>query len=82
MVVGVHDVSKAFPKDKIPMQRSGSTEEMGGGYSSSRIEAMEWKADCGNLGVVLFMAGKAGAYMTGCVIVTDGGRLSVLPSTY
>lgn len=33
-------------------------------------------------GIVLFLAGKAGAYNNGCVLVNDGGRLSVLPSTY
>jgi NAD(P)-dependent dehydrogenase (short-subunit alcohol dehydrogenase family) len=33
-------------------------------------------------GVMLFLASKAGAYNNGCVIVTDGGRLGVLPSTY
>lgn len=62
MVAGVHDMNAAVPKEKIPMQRNGTKEEMGG--------------------VVLFIAGKAGGYMNGCVVVTDGGRLSIMPSTY
>jgi NAD(P)-dependent dehydrogenase (short-subunit alcohol dehydrogenase family) len=33
-------------------------------------------------GAVLYMAGRAGAYLNGSVIVVDGGRLGVLPSTY
>ncbi|PMD35035.1 short chain dehydrogenase/reductase [Hyaloscypha variabilis F] len=33
-------------------------------------------------GLVLFLTSKAGAYLSGSVIVTDGGRLSVLPSSY
>jgi NAD(P)-dependent dehydrogenase (short-subunit alcohol dehydrogenase family) len=33
-------------------------------------------------GAVLYMASKAGAYLNGSVIVVDGGRLGVLPSTY
>jgi hypothetical protein len=30
----------------------------------------------------LYMAGRAGAYLNGSVVVMDGGRLGVLPSTY
>lgn len=33
-------------------------------------------------GLVLFLTSKAGAYLSGSVIVTDGGRMNVLPSSY
>lgn len=33
-------------------------------------------------GLMLFLVGKGGAYISGTVQVTDGGRLSVFPSTY
>lgn len=33
-------------------------------------------------GSILYLASRAGAYLNGCVIVMDGGRLSVIPSTY
>ena len=33
-------------------------------------------------GAILYLTSRAGAYSNGSVIVTDGGRLSVLPSTY
>jgi NAD(P)-dependent dehydrogenase (short-subunit alcohol dehydrogenase family) len=33
-------------------------------------------------GAILYLTSRAGAYLNGAVIPTDGGRLSVLPSTY
>ena len=33
-------------------------------------------------GIILFLASKAGAYVDGTVHLTDGGRLSLFPSTY
>lgn len=33
-------------------------------------------------GCILWLASKAGAWIDGMVVVTDGGRLCALPSTY
>lgn len=33
-------------------------------------------------GVILWLCSRAGGYINGNVVVTDGGRLSVVPSTY
>jgi len=51
-----------FSKDKIPLQRVGTEEDMAG--------------------AILFLTSRAGAYVTGNVMLIDGGRLSNLPATY
>lgn len=33
-------------------------------------------------GCILWLASKAGAWLSGMVVVTDGGKLSVIPATY
>lgn len=33
-------------------------------------------------GAILFLTSKAGAYVTGNVLIIDGGRLSMNPATY
>lgn len=33
-------------------------------------------------GTLIYLASKAGAYLSGCSIVIDGGRLSIVPSVY
>ena len=51
-----------FSKEKIPLQRFGTEQDMAG--------------------CILFMTSRAGAYCNGNVVLTDGGRLSVMPATY
>ena len=33
-------------------------------------------------GVVLWLCSRAGAYTNGCVVVTDGGRMGIVPGSY
>jgi NAD(P)-dependent dehydrogenase (short-subunit alcohol dehydrogenase family) len=46
-------------------------------YPAERVGTEEDMA-----GVILYLTSHAGGYCNGSVLVTDGGRLSVLPSTF
>ena len=52
----------SFPREFIPLTRSGSEEDIAG--------------------VVLWLCSRAGSYVNGNIVITDGGRLSVLPASY
>ncbi|RCI14284.1 hypothetical protein L249_6133 [Ophiocordyceps polyrhachis-furcata BCC 54312] len=52
----------SMPKERIPLQRAGTEEEIAG--------------------AALFLASTAGGYLDGFVLLTDGGRTSIVPATY
>jgi NAD(P)-dependent dehydrogenase (short-subunit alcohol dehydrogenase family) len=53
-----------------------------GGIDDKVIPAGRTGTDEDIAGAILYMASRAGAYLNGSVIVVDGGRLGMLPSTY
>ena len=53
-----------------------------GGIPKEKIPAERVGSEEDMAGCILFMTSRAGAYLNGNVIVTDGGRLSVMPGTY
>ncbi|KAI4091581.1 MAG: hypothetical protein LQ344_004061 [Seirophora lacunosa] len=53
-----------------------------GVFARNIIPAERVGSDEDMAGCILYMASRAGAYLNGSVIVTDGGRLSVTPSTF
>jgi len=53
-----------------------------GEFPRSKIPAQRTGTIEDMAGVVLFLTSRAGAYCNGNVLVTDGGRLSVMPATY
>ncbi|KAL9008426.1 MAG: hypothetical protein Q9173_006450 [Seirophora scorigena] len=53
-----------------------------GVFARDRIPAERVGSDEDMAGCILYMASRAGAYLNGSVIVTDGGRLSIMPSTF
>jgi NAD(P)-dependent dehydrogenase (short-subunit alcohol dehydrogenase family) len=48
----------------------------------SFIPAKKFGTDEEMSGTILYLASRAGAFCNGVALVFDGGRLSVLPSTY
>lgn len=60
-----------------------STGIIGNGiFPSNLIPAERVGTEEDMAGAILFLASRAGAYLNGNVLVMDGGRLSVNPSTY
>ncbi|RVX73623.1 hypothetical protein B0A52_02513 [Exophiala mesophila] len=53
-----------------------------GTWEKSRVPATRTGDELDMAGAVLWLCSRAGAYINGMSLVTDGGRLSVLPSTY
>lgn len=64
------------------LPRSGDGEGMKGGVDEKVIPAGRVGNEEDVAGAVLYLASRAGAYLNGSVLVVDGGRLGMLPSTY
>jgi NAD(P)-dependent dehydrogenase (short-subunit alcohol dehydrogenase family) len=46
------------------------------------IPARRFGGDEEMAGAILYLASRAGSYSNGSILITDGGRLSVMTSTY
>lgn len=55
---------------------------MDGSFSRDLIPITRSGSEEDIAGVILYMAGVAGGYLNGCIVVSDGGSLSIFPSTY
>lgn len=51
-------------------------------YPSHQVPLLRPGNDEDMAGAILYLASKAGAYCTGSVVISDGGRLSIAPATY
>lgn len=54
----------------------------GGKVPTSNIPAGRVGTEDDMSGTMLYMASRAGAFLNGCVIVIDGGRLGIVPASY
>jgi len=71
-----------FPTDMTPGIIQGLAGGEDGKVNRNIIPAERVGSEEDIAGAVLWMAGRAGAYLNGSVVVVDGGRLGVLPSSY
>lgn len=62
------------------LQGKDATEE--GAFDKNFIPAERTGDEQDMAGTLLYLASRAGAYVNGNVLVVDGGRLSILPSSY
>jgi NAD(P)-dependent dehydrogenase (short-subunit alcohol dehydrogenase family) len=58
------------------------THNVEGTFPKDVIPATRSGDDLDMAGVILWLCSRAGAYINGCTVVTDGGRLGVVPSSY
>jgi NAD(P)-dependent dehydrogenase (short-subunit alcohol dehydrogenase family) len=58
------------------------THNVEGTFSKSEVPLTRTGDEQDMAGVILFLCSRAGGYINGNVVVTDGGRLAVMPATY
>jgi NAD(P)-dependent dehydrogenase (short-subunit alcohol dehydrogenase family) len=58
------------------------THNVEGTFSKDIVPATRTGDEQDMAGVILWLCSRAGAYINGCTVVTDGGRLGVVPSSY
>ncbi|KAJ9602878.1 hypothetical protein H2200_012658 [Cladophialophora chaetospira] len=63
-------------------QGKTDTHNIEGTFDKQHVPATRTGDEQDMAGVILWLCSRAGAYINGCVVVTDGGRLSVVPSSY
>jgi NAD(P)-dependent dehydrogenase (short-subunit alcohol dehydrogenase family) len=58
------------------------THNIEGTFPKDQVPATRTGDEQDMAGVILWLCSRAGAYINGCVVVTDGGRIAVQPSSY
>ena len=72
-----------MPPDRSPAERTGSEQDIAGEHVSISYYGSEYGSFSNIVeGTILFMASRAGAYLNGETLITDGGRMSQLPASY
>lgn len=65
-----------------PSEMSAPILARSGGFTRDSIPLERLGDDQDMAGSILYLASRAGGYCNGSVIVTDGGRLGVFPSSF
>jgi NAD(P)-dependent dehydrogenase (short-subunit alcohol dehydrogenase family) len=68
--------------DNLSLMKSADNPRLEGSIPNTIIPLERVGSEEDMAGVVLFLASRAGSYIDGTVLLTDGGRGSLLPTTY
>ncbi|KAL2864744.1 SDR family oxidoreductase [Aspergillus lucknowensis] len=83
--IRVNGIAPGLYYSEMTVGDSFSADDLGisdGSFPTTKIPMTRAGAEEDIAGLVLWMAGASGGYLNGNITVTDGGRLSVLQSTY
>ncbi|KAK5075800.1 hypothetical protein LTR24_009873 [Lithohypha guttulata] len=69
-------------QDSMQAQGKAETHNIEGTWGKDIIPATRSGDEEDMAGVVLWLCSRAGGYTNGCVVVTDGGRMGVVPGSY
>jgi NAD(P)-dependent dehydrogenase (short-subunit alcohol dehydrogenase family) len=80
--LGLHASNTVFPSDLTSHLTGNRNLEEESSDDTMFIPARRYGTDEEMAGAILYLSSRAGSYCNGFVLVTDGGRLSVMPGTY
>lgn len=69
-------------QDMYKAQGKTETHNVEGTFGKDVVPATRTGDEEDMAGCILWLCSRAGAYINGNILVTDGGRLSVVPSAY
>lgn len=82
--IGGHDQKEANEREAYPSEMTTEmmAEKEKEGWPRDQIPEQRAGDAQDMAGAILFLVSRAGAYINGNVLITDGGRLSIIPATY
>ena len=71
-----------YPSDLTTAAFAGKDGSKKGSFPADSIPATRAGTEEDIAGAILFLVSRAGAYCNGCVMLSDGGRTGIFPSSF